>query len=200
MLLETRSGAPASRSEEVLAALDPDFVEHARAETHGCALELATDPHPSVGAAGAQLAALRGGLAEGLSGLGIAPAVAGTHPLAHGEDVEVSPGARYRVLDASLRELARREPTFGLHVHVAVPDPELAVRALNGMRAHLPVLLALSANSPFWRGRDSGLASARTPLFQAFPRVGIARRFRDYAVYVRSVAPLLRLQAFPEPT
>ena len=76
------------------------------------------------------------------------------------EDVQVSPGARYQYLHSSLRELARREPTFALHVHVAVPDPELAVRAYNGMRAHIPVLLALAANSPFTRGRDSGLASA----------------------------------------
>ena len=78
---------------------------------------------------------------------------------------------------ASMRELARREPTFALHVHVGVADPEDGDPRVNRMRAHLPLLLALSANSPFWQGRDTGLASARTPLFQAFPRVGIPRRF-----------------------
>jgi gamma-glutamyl:cysteine ligase YbdK (ATP-grasp superfamily) len=57
-------------------------------------------------------------------------------------------------------------------VHVAVPDPDSALRAINRLRSHLPLLLALSANSPFWQGRETGLASARTPLFQAFPRVG----------------------------
>jgi carboxylate-amine ligase len=99
-----------------------------------------------------------------------------------------------------MRELARREPTFGLHVHVAVPSAETAVRALNAIRGHLPVLLALSGNSPFWQGRDSGLASARTPVFQAFPRTGPPRWFRDYADYVEAIDVLVRCDAIPEPT
>ena len=99
-----------------------------------------------------------------------------------------------------MRELARREPTFGLHVHVAVPEPDAALRALNAVRAHLPVLLALSANSPYWQGRDSGLASARTPIFQAFPRTGPPRAFRDYAEYVEAIDVLMRCDAIPEPT
>jgi carboxylate-amine ligase len=68
------------------------------------------------------------------------------------------------------------------------------------MRAHLPVLLALSANSPFWQGRDTGLASARTPLFQAFPRVGIPRAFRDYAEFVEAVDLLVATEALPDAT
>ncbi len=74
------------------------------------------------------------------------------------------------------------------------------MRAINRMRAHLPLLLALSANSPFWQGRDTGLASVRTPLFQAFPRVGIPRAFARYADYVETIDLLLRCEAFPEPT
>jgi carboxylate-amine ligase len=99
-----------------------------------------------------------------------------------------------------MRELARREPTFGLHVHVAVPDPEGAIHVANRLRTHIPLLLALAVNSPFWQGRDTGLASARTPLFQAFPRVGIPRAFEDYADYVESVDVLIRSDAVPEPT
>ena len=123
------------------------------------------------------------GAGSTVRGLGLRAAVAGTHPLVRAEDVQVSPGARYQYLHSSLRELARREPTFALHVHVAVPDAELAVRAYNGMRAHIPVLLALAANSPFTRGRDSGLASARTPVFRPSPhrhpaRVRHLRRLR----------------------
>ena len=71
---------------------------------------------------------------------------------------------------------------------------------MNGMRVWLPVLLALSTNSPFWQGRDSGLASSRTPVFQAFPRVGIPREFADYADYVDAVDLLIRSEAVPEPT
>jgi len=99
-----------------------------------------------------------------------------------------------------MRELARREPTFALHVHVGVDEPEDGIRLANRMRAHLPLLLALSVNSPFWQGRDTGLGSARTPLFQAFPRVGIPRHFKDYAEWIETVDMLIRCQAFPEPT
>jgi carboxylate-amine ligase len=199
MLLEP-DGAPAWRSEDVLARLDDDLARHARGETHGLALELATDPHSTVSAAAAQLRRLRAGLAESVRGLGLEAAVAGTHPLARSEDVEVSPGARYQYLHSTMRELARREPTFALHVHVAVPEPELAVRALDGMRHHIPVLLALSANSPYTRGHDSGLASARTPVFQAFPRTGLPRAFGSYETYVEAIDVLLRCGAIPEPT
>ena len=200
MLLEPRGWALDSRSDEVLAALPEAMRGRTAAETHGSALELATHPHAEIRSASAELTELRSGLAEVLEPLGIRAAVAGTHPFTLWEDIEVSPGARYQFLYSSMRELARREPTFGLHVHVAVPNPEQAVRAYNRMRAHLPMLLALSGNSPFWQGRDTGLASMRTPLFQAFPRVGIPRTFRSYAEYVESIDMLLRCDAFPEPT
>ena len=199
MLLEP-DGSPAWRSEDVLRELPRSLAAHTRGETHGLALELATDPHRTVGEAASQLRHLRAGLADTVRGLGLRAAVAGTHPLVRSEEVEVSPGARYQYLHTSLRELARREPTFALHVHVAVPEPELAVRAFNGMRAHIPVLLALAANSPFTRGSDSGLASARTPVFQAFPRTGIPREFGTYAEYAEAIDVLLRCGAIPEPT
>jgi glutamate---cysteine ligase / carboxylate-amine ligase len=200
MLLDPDSWLPASRCEDVLAALPDPVSAHARAETHGSALELASAPKETVAAAAAEIAALREGLAETLDELGLRAAVAGTHPTARWEHVQVSPGARYQYVHQSMRELARREPTFGLHVHVAVPDPEGAIRALNAMRLHLPVLLALSGNSPFWQGRDSGLASARTPAFRAFPRTGVPRRFDDYADYVEAIDVLVRCDAIPEPT
>ena len=200
MLLEPNAWNLTSRSEEVLAALPEDMTERTAAETHGSALELATEPHADVASAIDELRELRSELAKVIEPLGIRAAVAGTHPFTLWEDVEVSPGARYQFLYSSMRELARREPTFGLHVHVAVPNPEQAVRAYNRVRAHLPILLALSGNSPFWQGRDTGLCSMRTPLFQAFPRVGIPRQFRSYADYVEAVDVLLRCDAFPEPT
>jgi len=127
-------------------------------------------------------------------------AVAGTHPFAVWQEIIVSAGERYQFVYGSMRELARREPTFGLHVHVGVPGTEAAIRAANRLRSRIPLMLALSVNSPFWQGRDTGLASARTPLFQAFPRVGIPRGFRDYAEYVEAVDLLIRSGAIPEPT
>ena len=120
--------------------------------------------------------------------------------MAEWHDMQVSGGARYQLLLGTLRDLARREPTFALHVHVAVREPEVAIDVANRLRAHLPLLLALSANSPFWRGRDSGLASTRSGLFQAFPRAGLPRRFDSYADWVETVALLIEAGAFPEPT
>jgi carboxylate-amine ligase len=85
-------------------------------------------------------------------------------------------------------------------VHIGVADAESAIRLLNRLRAHLPLLLALSASSPLWRGQATGLASNRTILFQAFPRTGLPRRFEDYADWVSTVDVLLRSGAIPEPT
>ena len=200
MLLEPRSWELAHRIDDLLPELSPTLAASVSAETHACAIELASDVHTGVRPAVNELLALRTALADELARLDLRAAVAGTHPFARGEDTEVSGGARYQVLHDGLRELARREPTFALHVHVGVPDPELAIAAADRMRAHLPVILALSANSPYWRARDSGMASVRTPLFQAFPRAGIPRRFGSYARYAEAVDVMLQANAFPEPT
>ena len=200
MLLDPDGWALASRIDDVLPVLSRDVADHAAAETHGSALELFSGPHPTARGAAEELARLRAGLAADLAPLGLRAAVAGTHPFAQWSDVEVSPGARYQSIYDSMRELARREPTFALHVHVAVPDPEAAIRALRGLRVHVPLLLALAANSPFWQGRDTGLASARVPVFGTFPRVGIPRRFGSYGEYVEAVDVLIRCDAIPEPT
>ena len=87
---------------------------------------------------------------------------------------------RYRDLIAGLQFVARQELIFGIHVHVGIDDPDKAIHVTNGMRVHLPLLLALSANSPFWRGDQTGLHSTRTPIFRAFPRVGIPPRYDDF--------------------
>jgi glutamate---cysteine ligase / carboxylate-amine ligase len=200
MLLDPRDWSLASRVDDVLPALSGAVADRASAETHGSALELASRPHATPAGAADELARLRAGLAADLEPLELRAAVAGTHPFAQWNEVEVSGGARYQSIYDTMRELARREPTFALHVHVAVPDADAAVRALRGMRVHVPLLLALAANSPFWQGRDTGLASARVPVFGTFPRVGIPRPFRTYAEYVEAVDVLLRCDAFPEPT
>jgi carboxylate-amine ligase len=186
--------------DEILPRLPEEMAAHASAETHAAALELTSGVHERVAEAVAELRRLRAALRETAGQCGLAAASAGTHPFAVWRDVSVSSGARQELVYGSMRELARREPTFALHVHVGVPDPEDAVRVANAMRVHLPVLLALSANSPFWQGRDTGLASARTPLFQAFPRVGIPRAFADYAEWAETIDLLVRCEAFPEPT
>ncbi len=200
MLLDPERLTLAHRIDDILPALHRSLADLMSAETHASAIEFGTGVHANVGVAASELSAIRGALATELARLGLSCAVAGTHPFARGEDTEVSKSARYQTLHEGLRELARREPTFALHVHVGVPDPELAMQAADRLRAHVPFILALSANSPYWRGRDSGMASFRTPLFGAFPRSGVPRRFGSYEVWVETVDRMLRARAFPEPT
>ncbi len=200
MLLDQLTWALAHRIDSVLPRLPHSRIGSFTAETHGSALEIQTGVHSRIGGAIGELAELRAELAATLGPLSMRAAVAGTHPFAVWQEIVVSAGERYQFVYGSMRELARREPTFGLHVHVGVPDAEAAIHAGNRLRTHIPLLLALSVNSPFWQGRDTGLASARTPLFQAFPRVGIPRAFADYAEYVEAVDVLIRCDAVPEPT
>ncbi len=201
MLLDPkRRWAPAQRIDDVLEMLPPVMAGYVSAETHQAAIELRTDPHESVGRAVAQLRRQRDELADALRRMGLAAAGAGMHPLALWSETEVTSASRYRLIWQTMRDLTTREPTFALHVHVGVPDPERAIDLYNRLRVHLPLLLALSANSPFWRGRDAGFASARTILFQAFPRTGMPRRYGSYAEWVETVDLQLRVGALPEPT
>jgi glutamate---cysteine ligase / carboxylate-amine ligase len=200
MLLHASDFALAPWIDSILPTLAPHLADHVDAETHGSAIELRTRVHDRVSGAIGELATLRSELSDELQSRGLRAAAAGMHPTTVWQETRISGGERYQQLYASLRELARREPTFALHVHVAVPDPDDALRAMNGMRGHLPLLLALSANSPFWQGRETGLASTRTPMFGAFPRVGLPRAFADYDEYLESIDVLIRCGAFPEPT
>jgi carboxylate-amine ligase len=115
---------------------------------------------------------------------------AGTHPFSLFEVQRITARDRYRSLVDQMQYVARRELIFGLHIHVAVDDPEKAIQVVNGLLVELPVLLALSASSPFWRGEATGLASTRQLVFAAFPRSGPPPRFRDYADYAEVVGQL----------
>jgi carboxylate-amine ligase len=146
-------------------------------------LEIATPTCADLREAGRELRGLRRRVIEAARTRDLAIGSAGTHPTAKWEDQRISARPRYRELVDALRSVARREIIFGLHVHVGLDDADKAIHVANGMRVHLPILLALSANSPFWRGEATGLASARMPIFRAFPRVGVPPFYRDWADY-----------------
>ncbi len=200
MLLNPHDWSLAQQMDRVLPALSAELSGCVTPETHRSALELTSGVHAGAAGVATQLLALRRMLEGELAPLGLACASSATHPSTIWHETVVSSAERYQLVYGSMRELARREPTFALHVHVGVDHPEDGIRLTNRMRAHLPLLLALSVNSPFWQGRDSGLGSARTPLFQAFPRVGIPRAFQSYSDWVGTVDRLIRCDAFPEPT
>jgi carboxylate-amine ligase len=115
---------------------------------------------------------------------------AGTHPFSLFERQRITARDRYRNLVDQLQYVARRELIFGLHVHVAVDDPDKAVQVMGALIPHLAELLALSANSPFWRGDPTGLASSRQMVFAAFPRSGMPPRFSAYEEYAEVVGHL----------
>jgi carboxylate-amine ligase len=198
MLLQPDSCSLAQASDQVVAQISDELSFHALPETHAAVIELRTGIHTHVDGGLAELATLRRRLFDELGALGLSVAAAGTHPLAAGEETSVSSAARYQLLGDSLRSLARREPTMALHVHVGVPDPEDAIRVLNGLRSSVPMLIALSANSPYLRGSDGGFDSMRTVVFQAFPRTGAPRAFDTYADYVGAIDPVIRAGAVPD--
>lgn len=200
MLLDAPGWNLAQAIDELLPRIPHTLVRQYHRETHAAAVELSSSVHTTVGSATAEMRQLRDTLRTTAEACDLHVASAGTHPFTVWREISVSRGARQEEVYGSMRELARREPTFALHVHVGIIDPEDAVTVFNQMRVHLPVLLALSSNSPFWQGRDTGLASARTPLFQAFPRVGIPRPFDDYTQWSTTVDSLVRLGAFPDHT
>ena len=200
MLLDPMDWGLTERADEVLSHACEELAGRCAAETHEAALELKTGAHRTVREAVAERRELRLLLSAQLADLGIAAASCGTHPGRLAEPTRVSPSGRYQVIHQTMRGLARREPTFALHVHVGVPDAPSAIRLMNQLRAHLPLLLALSASSPFLGGRATGLASNRTIVFQGFPRTGIPRRFDGYMDWVRTLDVLLRSGAIPEPT
>jgi len=137
-----------------------------------------------------ELVTLRGYVTEVAHGNGMRVGSAGTHPFSLFERQRITAKDRYRALIDQMQYIARRELIFGMHVHVAVDDPEKAVKVVNGLLPHIAPLLALSASSPFWRGEPTGLASSRQMVFSAFPRSGPPPRFRDYADYAEVVGTL----------
>jgi glutamate---cysteine ligase / carboxylate-amine ligase len=185
MILDAESLALANAIEDVLE--DAPENGNIKPELHESVLEIATSPCADTREAGAELRGLRRQVAEIAARRKLRIGSAGTHPFALWEDQRISARPRYRDLIAALRFVARQEIVFGLHVHVGLDDPEKAIHVANGMRVHLPILLALSANSPFWRGDQTGLASSRMPIFRTFPRVGIPPEYDGWADYERRI-------------
>ena len=163
-------------------------------------LEIATDPCPTLGEAGLQLSALRRQVRDHAADKGLRIGSAGTHPFAMWEDQRIVARSRYRDLVSALRFVARQELIFGTHVHVGMDDPEKAIHVANGMRVHVAILVALAANSPFWRADSTGLVSTRTPIFRAFPRVGIPPAYAGWDDYQRRIGFMVDSGVMPDYT
>jgi carboxylate-amine ligase len=197
LLVDARTHALSHTAVELLDRLAvPEAEGTAKPDTYAAMVELTAPISRTAGEAARAIGALRARVrAAGATVLG-----AGIHPDgAHG-DVVHFPAERYAVLAAQLRGLLRRTPTAAVHVHVAMPDAETAIRACNGLRDHLPALGALAANSPFWFGRDSGMASARAPLFRAYRGAEIPRAFSSFGDYGDTIAAAVAAGALTDYT
>src|SRR5207245_2751216 len=193
MLLDSETFDLVQHIDTVLAAVSGHELEpRINAELMQSVLEVATPVCHTPADVAAQLRALRGYVTSVAAERGMRVGSAGTHPFSLFERQRITARDRYRALVDQMQYIARRELILGLHVHVAVDDPEKAIQVVNGLIGHLAELVALSASSPFWRGEATGLASSRHMVFAAFPRSGPPPRFRDYADYAEVVGQLER--------
>jgi len=191
MLLDGTSFDLVQHIDTVLAAISGHELEtHINAELMQSVIEIATPVCRTAGDIDRELRKLRAYVAEIAATDNLRVGSAGTHPFSLFERQRITARDRYRHLIDQMQYVARRELIFGLHIHVAVDDPEKAIQVVNGLLAHISSLLALSASSPFWRGEATGLASSRQIVFAAFPRSGPPPRFRDYADYAEVVGQL----------
>jgi carboxylate-amine ligase len=137
-----------------------------------------------------ELLRLRRSVCELAEENGLRIAAASTHPFSQWLDQQVSVGERYTKLETDMAEVGRRLLVFGMHVHVGLEDKEVLIHVMNQARYFLPHLLALSTSSPFWLGRETGLKSYRSVVFESLPRTGIPPAFDSWAEFARSVETL----------
>jgi glutamate---cysteine ligase / carboxylate-amine ligase len=188
MLLDPAGYDLVSGVEELLAeASEGELADRLKPELMQCVLESGTIVCNDIAAAATDLRLIRQYVAHQARTHKMRLGAAGTHPFSLFENQKITARDRYRALVEMLQYVARRELVFGMHVHVAVPTPEACLAVMEGVLIELPVLLALSANSPFWRGDHTGLASSRAMIFSAFPRSGLPPRFDDYRDYAEAV-------------
>jgi carboxylate-amine ligase len=186
--------------DRILGALPDDLTGYVKPELMQSVLEVATLPCADVAEATTQLADLRRTVREVAAGQGLAIGASGTHPAARYEDQQIVDLPRYKELAAELGWIAERELIFGTHVHIGVDEAEKAIYVADGIRGYLPLLLGMSSNSPLWQGKNTGMMSARTPVFRGFPRVGIPPYYGSWEIYSHRVELMMRGGAIPDYT
>lgn len=190
-----------SRIDEILLAFEGKATEkQIKAELLQSVVEVATEVAGTVSEAVEDLRGMRARLREVTGETGAVIASAGTHPFSRYEHQEVTDRPRYQDLIESMRWIAERELIFGLHIHVGLDSPDKAIACANGLRTYLPELLALSANSPFWQGRPTGLASTRVKVFEPFPRAGLPPAFGSFEEFELLVERGIKTNSFPDYT
>ncbi len=191
-MVDKTTGQLASRIHRILEKGTPLLGEGLKPEMLQSAAEIITEVCPTIGALRLNLQFLRSTLARLVEDEDLALISSGTHPLAHWRDQERSNHVRYEELEEEFQDVGRSILIFGLHVHVGIDNHEQVVPLMNQLRTWLPHLLAISANSPFWCGRYTGLRSYRSIVWKRFPRNGIPNLFHSTADYDGYIADLVK--------
>ncbi len=181
------AGYPVSGTDELVYGSDPPAplsgrIDH---ELFKCTIETQTPLIEDIDTAETHLRRVREALVDYAAAHGYRIAGAGLHPAAKWRELDHAQKPRYRSQLDRIQYSQHRNTTAGLHVHVGVDDPDKAVWIANELRWYLPPMLALSANSPFWNGFDTGLASARAKIFEGLPNTGMPTAFADYDAFDR---------------
>jgi carboxylate-amine ligase len=174
--------------------------EQVKAELHQSMVEVGTEVCRTPAEARAELVRLRGEII-GLAGRnGLKIAAAGTHPFSSWQEQEITPLERYLGVKQDMQDLAQELLIFGTHVHIGIEDRDFLIDAMNVARYFLPHVLCLSASSPFWMGRNTGLKSYRSIIFRHFPRSGVPPVFESWAALSYLVDSLTRTHCIPDGT
>jgi carboxylate-amine ligase len=166
--------------------------ERVKPEMHQSVVEIGTGICRNIQEARAEILDIRRQMVTLARANGLRLSAGGTHPFAHWANQEIYPDDRYRVIVEDMKMVARANLIFGLHVHIGVEDRETAIHIMNGARYFLPHILALSTNSPFWMGMDSGLRSYRCKVFDKFPRTNIPDVYSGWSEFENYVDLLIR--------
>ena len=183
-LVDADSMALTSGIDKVLERLPAGLREQIKPELMQCYLEINTVVCRTVREAGTDLQTKLEDLQRVTDALGIRLLWAATHPFSSWRDQDITVNDRYFRLVELMQDVARQLVTFGLHIHVGVDTGDKAVMVCDRMLRHLPLLLALSSNSPFWDGRRTGLHSNRSLVMQDLPTAGLPRQMRNWSEYV----------------
>lgn len=157
--------------------------EQIKPEMHQSIVEVGTRPCRTIAEARAEVVRLRGSIAALAARNNLRIVAAGTHPISSWIDQEITPFERYKGVVAEMQQLALQLLIFGMHVHIGMPNNDVAIELMNVARYILPHLLALSTSSPFWMGRNTGFKSYRSAVFSNFPRTGVPPSFSSYSEF-----------------
>ncbi|GAB3357268.1 glutamate--cysteine ligase [Modestobacter lapidis] len=183
---------------EILAELRPEGAEEhpkAKHELLQSTIEIITGICGTVAEAKADLAGTLAEVAPLAERHGLSLMCAGSHPFTRWDTQQISPKDRYTELVQRMQWPARRLQIFGVHVHVGVRSPDKVIPIVNALTQYVPHFLALSASSPFWSGCDTGLASARTKVFEGMPTAGLPYQLADWAEFEEYMDTLIRAGA-----